>query len=188
VKANRILPNAITLVRLACVPAIVWLIMTAEMGPAFCLFVGAGVTDAMDGTVARLTHTQSALGSYLDALADKVLLVSIFVSLGGLGLLWGWLVGMVVCRDLLLVAFAAGMHLGGNQSLVRPLLVSKVNTFAQILLAAAVLGHQGPGLISAGLIAPLSWLVAGTTAISAGAYLLSWLGRTVDENRRSVRE
>lgn len=184
VKAVRHLPNAITLLRLAIAPATVWLILTAKMTPAFWLFIGAGATDAADGALARMMGTQSSLGSYLDALADKVLLVSIYVSLGILGLLWGWLVGLVVCRDLLLVIFAAVMHLKGVQHRVVPLMVSKVNTFAQILLAAVVLGHQGVGLFPPVWVAPLSWVVAVTTAVSAAAYLGSWLKRRAAQGDR----
>jgi len=173
----RHLPNVITLLRLASAPVTIWLIAKAQMTPAFWLFLGASVTDALDGVVARLVHAQSAFGSYLDALADKVLLVGVFVSLGLLGLLNGWLVGLVVGRDVSLVGFALALRFGGVQRQVVPLLISKVNTFAQILLAAVVLGHHGLGWFPLALVAPLSSVVALTTVMSAFAYLAAWWPR-----------
>lgn len=187
-KALRHLPNAITLLRIAIVPATVWFILNFKLAFAFWLFVGAAATDAADGALARLMRTQSAIGSYLDALADKVLLVSIYISLGTLGLVWGWLVGMVVGRDLLLMAFATVMRVFGGQRRVVPLLVSKVNTFAQILLAAVVLGHHGIGLFPAAVVGPLSWVVAATTTVSAGAYVYCWRQRAAAQGDRRVGE
>ncbi len=176
-RAARYLPNAVTLLRLGCVPATVWLIAQNHLTAAFWVFLGAGLSDAVDGILARLLRAHSALGSYLDALADKVLLVSTFISLGISGRVWGWLVVLVVCRDLLLVGFAAFMHFSGLQRRVAPLLISKVNTVAQILLAAAVMGHGGTGLFPNWLIGLLSWVVAGTTAASGAAYVVSWRRR-----------
>jgi cardiolipin synthase len=173
----RYLPNVITLLRLATAPVTVWLIAKAQVTPAFWLFLGASVTDAVDGVVARWVHAQSALGSYLDALADKVLLVGVFVSLGVSGLLNGWLVGLVVGRDVLLVVAALALRFGGVQRQVIPLLISKVNTVVQILLAAVVLGHQGLGWFPLALVAPLSGIVALTTVMSAFAYLAAWWPR-----------
>ena len=135
----RHLPNAITVLRLASVPVAVWLLVRHNLAAAFWIFVAASLTDAVDGLLARLLRAQSAFGSYLDALADKLLLVSVYLSLAVLGLLSWWLVGVVVCRDVLLVAFAVGGHLTGRQSEVQPLMISKVNTLAQILLVIVVL-------------------------------------------------
>ena len=177
VTAARLLPNAITLLRLATVPATVWLIARSDLSAAFWLFAAAGASDALDGALARMLRAQSVLGSYLDALADKVLLVSVYLSLGSAGLLWGWLVAVVVCRDLLLSGFAVFMRLTGARRGVEPLLVSKINTAAQIALAAVVLGHRGLGWFSAGMVAPLSLLVAATTTFSLAAYWVAWSRR-----------
>ncbi len=176
-RAARYLPNLITILRLASVPAAVWLIVAGHLTAAFWVFAAAGASDAVDGILARLLHAHSALGSYLDALADKVLLVSTFVALGFRGLVWGWLVLLVVCRDLLLVGFAVFMHSRGLQTRVEPLLISKVNTVAQILLAAVVMGQAGVMPVPPWLVAPLSWVVAATTTVSAAAYLASWRRR-----------
>ena len=169
-----LLPNAVTLLRLSLAPAAVWFILYDHLGAAFWIFTAAGLSDALDGALARLMQAQSALGSYLDALADKVLLVGVYVALGWSGLVWGWLVGLVVCRDLLLVGVAAGRYFWGAERQVTPLLVSKVNTLAQILLAGVVLGTRGQGLFPGWLTAPLSGVVAATTAASGAAYLMGW--------------
>lgn len=173
----RHLPNVITLLRLVAAPVSVWLILAGALAPAFWLFVVAAGTDAVDGALARLTGTQSALGSYLDALADKVLLVGIYLSLGGRGQLDGWLVCLVVGRDFLLVAFAAALHFRRVQKKIVPLLISKVNTFAQIVLAAFLLGHHGLGWFSESLLAPFEGIVAVSTLASALAYLIAWWPR-----------
>lgn len=173
-RAFQYLPNAITLARLLSVPALVWLIAGLNLAPAFWLFVGAGITDALDGALARIAHAQSALGSYLDALADKVMLVGVYCSLGFIGLLGEWLVGLVVVRDVFLVCCATGMTLAGHQTQVIPLLISKVNTLFQILLAAVAIGHHGMGWFSVALVPPLSVIVAVTTVLSGIAYVIAW--------------
>ena len=88
--ALRYLPNAITVLRLASVPVAVWLLLRHDLAAAFWIFLAASVTDAMDGLLARLLRAQSAFGSYLDALADKLLLVSVYLSLAVQGLLSWW--------------------------------------------------------------------------------------------------
>lgn len=177
VKALRHLPNVITLLRLVAAPAAFWLIGVGEMAPAFWLFVIAAATDAVDGALARLTGAQSVIGSYLDALADKVLLVGIYLSLGLQGFLGVWLVSLVVGRDLLLIVFAAVLHFQGVQKKIEPLRISKVNTFVQILLAAVVLGHHGLGWFPAAAVGPLCGIVAVSTVLSAVAYLVAWWPR-----------
>lgn len=184
-RARAVLPNLITGLRLACVPAVVWLILAGSLAPAFWLFVLAAASDAIDGALARLLHAQTELGSYLDALADKVLLVCIYLCLGWVGLIGVWLVGLVVARDVLLILTAAFLHLGGRQNGVSPLVLSKINTLAQILLAGVVLGHQGMDLFPGWLQPPLAAVVGVTTAGSGLAYLLSWsrLSKGTDADR-----
>lgn len=174
VRALRYLPNAITLLRLVAAPIAIWLIATADLVPAFWLFVAAAATDAVDGALARMTGAQSVAGSYLDALADKVLLVGIYLALGSQGFLGVWLVSLVVGRDLLLIVFAAALHFKGVQKKIVPLQIGKLTTFVQILLAAVVLGHQGPGWFPFAVIGPLCGIVAVSTVASAGAYLAGW--------------
>ncbi len=139
---------------------------------AFWLFVAAGVTDAVDGAIARLCNARTALGAWLDPLADKVLLVSTYVVLGWLGHIPLWLVVLVVLRDLLILAYAVVYVLAGEFN-GSPILVSKINTAAQIVLAAMVLAHLAFGWGGSLLIEAFVYGVAGTTVASGAAYLMA---------------
>ena len=97
------IPNFITIARILLVPVIIWLLISDEFKPAFLVFVIASATDAIDGALARATHTQSEVGAYLDPLADKLLLVSTFTALGITKEIPTWLVITVISRDVLII-------------------------------------------------------------------------------------
>ncbi len=163
------LPNLITMARLCAVPATVWLILNGRLDIAFCVFVGAGVSDAVDGWLARAWNARSALGAILDPVADKLLLVSVYVTLAAIGVLPDWLAIMVVFRDLVIVGGVLVLWVLGRPPKIRPLMVSKLNTALQIVLAAVALLLAGFGLRADGLLAALIWAVAGTTLASGAA-------------------
>src|SRR3990172_5855475 len=133
------IPNLITLVRQVMVPATVWLLIVGYQSWAFWLFIAAGVGDALDGIIARQFGLVSRLGSFLDPLADKALLVSVYITLAILLHIPAWLAIMVVSRDLLIVAGVLLSWVLEWPVEMRPLPISKVNTLAQIILAAIVL-------------------------------------------------
>lgn len=170
------LPNLITLARLFAVPVVVWAIATGEAAIAFWTFVAAGISDAVDGFLAKRLSLQTALGAYLDPIADKALLVSIYVALGVIGGIPVWLTVLVVARDVLIVGAVILAVVLQRPVPVRPLPVSKVNTGAQIVLAAVVLCDRSFAIGLDTLAALLEWTVAGLTIASAGAYLVDWLG------------
>lgn len=169
------LPNLITIGRILLVPLTVWLIISEAYGLAFLSFVVAGVSDGIDGYLARHWNLRTELGAYLDPLADKALLVSIYVTLGLLREIPAWLVITVVSRDVLIVGAFMLSWLMDKPVRVAPLMVSKINTAGQIILAVAVLGALALGrdfgiIITGGMMA-----VGLLTVISGGAYLLEWL-------------
>lgn len=168
------LPNLITTGRILLVPIVVWAIMSGQMLIAFWLFVIAALSDAVDGFLAKRLGATSEFGAYLDPLADKAMLVSIYVTLGIAGLLPRWVVIAVVSRDIMIVGAIVVAWLVEKPLTIRPFLVSKLNTMAQILLAGLVLAANGfsfdPGL---GLTTALI-TVGGLTGISAAAYLVAW--------------
>lgn len=168
------LPNFISLGRLLAVPVAVWLILTGKFGFAFWVFIAAGISDAVDGFLAKRLNAQTELGKVLDPLADKALLVAVYVTLGQAGHLPVWLVILVVFRDLLIVGGIILSHTLGRPVRMRPLKISKINTGAQIVLAGGILAVLGLDLRVDQLILPMVWLVAATTAISGGAYLVTW--------------
>ncbi len=168
------LPNLITLGRLLCVPLAIWLVLSDDLGAAFWLFVAAGLSDAIDGFIAKRFDQRSRLGALLDPIADKALLVSMYVTLGVAGHLPNWLVILVVFRDVLIVGgFLLVMALA-HAMRWEPLFVSKLNTALQIALIAVVLGRLGIGVTDFGLGRILVYAVAATTVISGAAYLVRW--------------
>jgi len=168
------LPNFITIARLIGVPLIVWLMIADRYLAATVLFILAGLSDAADGFIAKRFAATSELGAYLDPVADKALLVSVFVTLGLKGALPAWLIVLVVSRDLFIIGGMLLAYVLSNPMAVHPLWVSKVNTVAQIVLIGLVLGERS----GAGAFGPLVEVVvvaaAALTVASAGAYLIEW--------------
>ncbi len=167
-------PNLITLARLCAVPLAFWLIIDRALATAFGLFVAAGVSDAVDGWLARRSGGGSRLGAMLDPVADKALIVTMYVTLAAVGALPGWLATLVVFRDLVIVGGVLVLGLLGHPLTIRPLFVSKINTVLQIVLVALTLflagfGIAGPAADAA--CAALSWAVAATTLASGVAYV-----------------
>jgi len=170
------LPNIITFGRLLAVPLAVLLILDHELDWAFWLFVAAGVSDALDGALARLLRARSALGAYLDPLADKALLVTVYIALGHEGYLPKWLVILVVFRDVMIVGAVLLLYTLKESLAMQPLWISKFNTLAQIALAALVLavhgiGFPNPTVFGVTLTQGAVWFIAATTVISGAAYL-----------------
>jgi cardiolipin synthase len=170
------IPNSLTLVRIVLVPLVVWLIIDHEMTAAFLLFLLAGVSDAADGYIAKRYGWRSELGAYLDPIADKALLVSIYVTLGLAGHLPVWLVIAVVSRDILIVGAVVLSWMLSRPLTMHPLLISKVNTFAQIVLAGLILAELGLGLGLEPVVKVLIWITGALTILSAAAYFWAWLG------------
>jgi cardiolipin synthase (CMP-forming) len=157
------------------VPVVVWAITSGEMGAAFALFVAAGISDAVDGFLAKRFHMKSELGAYLDPLADKALIVSIYVALGIAAALPIFLVILVVSRDIMIISAFLLSWLVGRPMPIRPLLVSKANTVAQIVLAALVLAEQAFGFGAVLASEFLMALVAVLTLLSIAFYLAEWV-------------
>ncbi|HUI14719.1 MAG TPA: CDP-alcohol phosphatidyltransferase family protein [Xanthobacteraceae bacterium] len=169
------IPNLITLGRILLVPVVVWVITSGQMGIAFGLFLAAGISDAVDGFLAKNFHMTSELGKYLDPLADKAMIVSIYVALGAAGALPIFLVILVVSRDIMIISAFLLAWLVGRPMPVRPLLVSKFNTLAQILLAALVLGEHAFALNAVRATELMMALVAVLTLLSIAFYLRDWV-------------
>ncbi len=169
------LPNIITITRLLLVPVIVSMIVDGEWSSAFVTFVIAGVSDAADGWLAKTFDLRTELGAFLDPLADKTLLVSIYVALGIAHVIPPTLAILVVSRDVMIVGGVITSRLLGNPIEIRPLFVSKVNTTAQIGFAAVVLAVKAFGFSEAYWYWPGVWIVAALTLASAGAYLGPWI-------------
>lgn len=182
------LPNVISLGRLLAVPVAVWLVLSDQLLVAFWVFVAAGVSDAVDGFIAKRFDAETEFGRYLDPIADKVLLVSVYLALGNEGYLETWLVIMVVFRDALIVGGALLFQTLTQSLTMQPLMVSKVNTVTQIVLAAAVLGVHGYAIAGDGVaedvVEVLVYAVTVTTLLSGGAYVVTWSRRAAAMEKR----
>jgi cardiolipin synthase (CMP-forming) len=182
----RNIPNLLSFARLIAVPVAIWLMLSGEFDWAFWLFVAAGATDALDGFLAKHFGWESELGSYLDPLADKALLVSVFLVLGLTGHLPLWLTIIVIFRDLVIVAGAIVVIAMTGEFKADPMWISKLNTTLQILLAACVLAELGVGL-DWDMLRP--YAIAATAATTCGsglAYTVRWTRRLAhrEENAR----
>lgn len=166
------LPNAISVLRLCAVPVAVWLALDGALQPTFWLFLLAGASDALDGWLAR-RGAASQLGALLDPLADKALLIGMFVTLAELHILPNYVAVLVVARDVLIVGGAAAMLGLGFPLVIRPLMVSKLNTVLQIVLVASALFLAGFELRAPLLLEGLVWAVVASTATSGLAYAWS---------------
>lgn len=170
------LPNLITLGRLLLVPLAIWLILEAHYAAAFWVFVGAGVSDGLDGFIAKRFDRRTRLGALLDPIADKTLLVSVYVTLGWAGALPKWIVILAVFRDVMIVGGFLLIQSTAAPKRFDPLYISKLNTLAQIALVGFVLAQRGIGFgASAGRLEfYLTIGVAATTVLSGLSYLVRW--------------
>lgn len=171
----RRLPNLVTGFRLAAVPLAIWCIVDGAAAIAFWLVVTAGLSDALDGFLAKRLNAVTQLGTYLDPIADKALLIGVYLSLGHVGELPAWLVMLVTLRDALIIG---GIVLSGGIDLtlrIDPILVSKVNTGLQVALMAFVLAAPGIGLDAPGVVTGLICAVSVTTMVSGAVYMLRWM-------------
>jgi len=172
------IPNLITLGRIILVPIVFWLLLAGQFQAAFFAFVLAGISDAVDGFLAKRFEWVTELGAYLDPLADKMLIVCIFLALGVHGDLPSWLVIAVVTRDVLIVAGILLAWLLHKPVRIKPLLISKANTAAQIVMLALVLAKLGLGLAISEVTTIAFHVVAVTTFASGAAYVWTW-GRRI---------
>ena len=183
----RHLPNLITGLRLVLAAPVVWLLLEGRYLESLVLFAVAGVSDLVDGFLARHFGWTSRLGSILDPLADKALVVGTLLALGWRGELPLWLVCLAVGRDLMLVGLAVGYHYLIEPLTPEPLLSSKLNTLLQLTLVAAVLFSRALLALPEALLTVLIYGSGLTTLWSGCAYLWAWGRRARRRSRRSSR-
>jgi cardiolipin synthase (CMP-forming) len=170
------------------VPVLVWMIVAGEFYAAFFTFLVVGFSDALDGWLARRFGWQTELGAYLDPIADKALLMSVYGALGALSYIPAWLVILVISRDVLIIGAFMLSWLLGRAVGVQPLPISKINTAMQIMLAVLVLAENGLHLGWTLLVKIMIWATGATTALSAAIYLVDWLRRMADYDMDQRRQ
>jgi cardiolipin synthase len=169
------IPNLITLARILAVPVIIWAITSGEMRIAFGLFLVAGLSDLVDGFLAKHFGMATELGAYLDPLADKAMIVSVYVALGIVEAMPRWLVILVVSRDIMIVSAVILSWVVDKPVRLKPLAVSKLNTVAQVVYATFVLATLAFGWDIPLLISGLMALVAALTLLSIAFYVAEWI-------------
>lgn len=171
---RRDIPNLISCFRIVLVAPVVWAMLQFDFYLALWLFAIAGISDGLDGFLAKHYQWQSRLGSILDPIADKLLLVASFATLSYLGLLPWWLFALVIGRDLLIVVGALAYHKAFGEFELQPLWSSKINTLLQILLVLLVMvqAQWFPQLDQIKTIG--IWLVVASVINSGSEYVLVW--------------
>ncbi|MDI9349667.1 MAG: CDP-alcohol phosphatidyltransferase family protein [Candidatus Symbiobacter sp.] len=183
-------PLSLTFARLCSTPLAVWALTDLNYVLAFYVFCLAALTDALDGMMARLLDARTTIGSYLDPIADKLLLVAVFVMLGTQGLIPVWLVILVVFRDAMIIGAVMLFHTAHRPLTVSPALISKLNSLAQFIYVGLVLASQAfssqafphqafastwenlmPDFILDRVLFGFILIVAVTTLSSGGVYL-----------------
>lgn len=176
----RFIPNFITMLRFAAVPLLVWWLFDGQFYNALLLCLLMGLSDALDGYLARTFNWKTTLGAYLDPAADKVMLISAYVTLGALDLLPHWLVLAVIMRDVVLLSGALSYVTSTRRLEIQPSLISKFNTFVQLILVLAVVYSQ-IYVLPVVVIQTLIGLTFLTTIASAYDYLVE------ERTRRAAR-
>ena len=168
------LPNLISALRIVLVLPLAWFLLQHDFDIALLLVFIAGVSDALDGFLAKHYGWTSALGSVLDPLADKLLLVVTFLSLGYLALVPAWLVVAVLARDIVIVTGGVAYYVSIGRFDMAPTLVSKLNTLMQLVLAFGVILAQVFDFPRMWMIEIGVWIVLATTLLSGIDYVWTW--------------
>jgi cardiolipin synthase len=164
------IPNILTVIRILLVPLFVISLMKDLFFSALLVFTIAGVSDGLDGLIARYFNQRTVLGAYLDPIADKLLIISAFVSLAVLKIIPGWLTVIVISRDVLILLGIAVFSITDISVDIKPSFVSKCTTVAQIITVIFIL--LNPAISGAELIKnSLYWLSAGFSILSGFHYI-----------------
>ena len=175
------LPNALSIIRIILTVPIVIALLKGQYLLTIWLFLFAGITDALDGWIAKQFSFQSRLGSILDPMADKILLTCTFLTLFWVGILPLWLLLLICAREIIIVAGALGYFLGeisGESGLLQPTLISKFNTVLQITLVVFLLLMQ-VAVEFAEWLEIVFIIVATSTALSGADYMWLWIKKFI---------
>ncbi len=180
------LPNLITLLRIGAIPIFLILLVDERYTEALIVFILAGITDSLDGLLARWLDARTTLGAFIDPLADKLLLVSSFVILAFLGDIPRWLAVLVIMRDvIILIGYSVLFFVTGHAIKVRPTLIGKASTFFQLLTVSMALVALHNAAWQIPLLRAASEILAGATVtISGGQYLsraFRWFNKQEEE-------
>jgi cardiolipin synthase len=164
------IPNLLTLLRVILVPLFVILLIYGHTSYAFLVFIIAGVSDAMDGMIARWFNQKTIVGEYMDPIADKLLLVTSYVVLAVIDVIPPWLTVLVISRDVIIITGVAVLFFMNKPPEIRPTILGKASTFTQISTVIIALSAIQPFPAFEHLLTPGIYLAASLTILSGFHY------------------
>lgn len=175
------IPNILTLLRILLTPLFVILLLGEDYNLALIIFIVAGLSDGLDGLIARCLNQRTAIGAYLDPLADKLLLVSAYIGLAVLNVIPDWVAVIIISRDVIISLGIAVFTITEKTYEVRPSLISKFTTTAQIL--TVILALFDPDQVRLAIIhLPVLWATSAVTIISGLHYIYFGMGILQEPN------
>ena len=178
------MPNALCVLRMMLAAPVAFVLWQGQYRWTLWLFAVAAITDGLDGFLAKRFGWTSELGKILDPLADKLLLVTVFVTLAALGAVPVWVASLAVGRDLVITGGAIAYRLLYGHVDGHPTLISKLNTLCQIFYVLSVVSSAAFGQPSQGLVTMLQWVAVMTTVGSGLDYVITYSRRAMDESKR----
>jgi len=173
------IPNMLTLARIIITPFIVYAIIEHQPVLALILMGIAGITDMLDGAIARYFNQRSTVGAYMDPLADKLMLISTIVSLYFIEQVPLFLFLAVVFRDMIIMVGAIAYEMVTHKLEMQPTIASKITTFLQIMLVLTVLSDMAWQLPGAVVLQSVIWFTFAFTCISGLQYMVVWMQKAV---------
>jgi cardiolipin synthase len=164
------LPNTLTILRILSIPVFVICLLYDRFFIALLIFIGAGITDGLDGLIARFCHQRTAIGAYLDPIADKLMLTTAFIVLAVLGIIPSWLTVIVITRDVIILLGILILHLTSHQVKINPIFLGKTSTVLQIVTIGWALLTPS-SIVMKTLFPAIMWVTAGLIALSGLHYI-----------------
>ncbi|MDQ6956042.1 MAG: CDP-alcohol phosphatidyltransferase family protein [Mariprofundaceae bacterium] len=175
-------PNVLTLARIIMTPVIVYMVLSEQAWFALALMVVAGVTDMLDGAIARYFNLRTTVGAYLDPMADKIMLISLFVTLFIVGQVPLFVFLAIIFRDLIIVLGAITYEIVTHRLTMQPSFISKVTTFMQIVYVVLLLLNMA--MVIPDMLLQISmWITFVLTCASGLHYLVSWTGKAAKQEK-----
>lgn len=169
-------PNALTIIRILLIPLFLYKIIQGEMVFATAVYLTAAVTDGLDGFIARVWKLQTKLGTFLDPMADKLLITTSFLVLSILKIIPLWLALAVISRDFIIVSGSLLVYLMKDELTIRPQPIGKVTTFFQFgYILLVLLQSASDFTFPSTLYSPMVLITGGLTVVSGGVYILDGL-------------
>jgi len=179
------IPNMLTLARIIITPFIVFAILEQQAVLALILMAVAGVTDMLDGAIARYFNQRSTVGAYMDPLADKLMLISTVISLYYINEIPLYIFLAVIFRDLVIVVGAIAYELVTRKLEMTPTYASKITTFLQIVMVLTALLHMAWGVPGELFVKAVMWLTFAFTAVSGVQYMVVWMRKAVTDSEHA---